>query len=361
MRNMSYYQLSNEKNAFNNVLDLVFVNEIGDFDMEVDKARIIGRNQQDPAHVPYEITFTYCKKDTSMKNRKTQVVCYKSGHYERMRQQLEQINFQHEINSRDIDSAMSFFHSTMETLVINNVPTKTITLNDNKPVWWNKRLQRLKNRRDKLYKRRHYNVAAKNHYEDVMREFDDLSEKTFQRYIDNVQADMALNPAEFRNFVKVNRKSTSSYPTEMYLHETNGSTPNQIVDLFADFFESSYVPDDLNWSFEDVYQTPLSYEEIDVSLHDIETAIHLLKWKGGLGPDAISPFVIKMCAESLTWPLWLLFQKMFEGGRIPSALKTARVVPVFKKGSRKNIENYKIVIITSAILKIFQMSMKKCN
>lgn len=65
-----------------------------------------------------------------------------------------------------------------------------------------------------------------------------------------------------------------------------------------------------------------------------------------------------MCADSIVWPLWLLFQKTFDSGIIPKKLKTSRVVPVFKKGDAKDIGNYRIIAISSIILKIFERAIK---
>lgn len=88
MSDLSFYQLSNITNKFNNVLDLVFVNELGDVALSIDKTKIIGSMQQDVAHVPYEILFEYCKKSTSMNIIKKEVICYKIANYERVKEQL---------------------------------------------------------------------------------------------------------------------------------------------------------------------------------------------------------------------------------------------------------------------------------
>lgn len=95
------------------------------------------------------------------------VICYRQGNYEKICRILEGINFQHEINNRSIDSAFEFFHSTMESLVTNNIPRRTITINPNRPVWWTRKLQQLKNRRDKLYKRKKFN-RDNSEYESVL-------------------------------------------------------------------------------------------------------------------------------------------------------------------------------------------------
>lgn len=355
MHEMSFYQLSNVKNKYGNVLDLVYISELGDVDMQVDKSKLIEEVQQDPAHVPYEIVFEYCKAATTNIVMK-EIICYKLGNYERLNQQIDGINFQHEINNRDIESAFEFVSSKITELVTNNVPKRMIRVNVNKPVWWNKDLQKLKNRRDKLFKRSKKGLEI-SEYERVLNEFDDLTSKSYQRYIDEVQANMKMNPTEFWKFAKLRNKQ-SSYPVDMYWGNKVGNTHDQIVELFADFFESNYVMDDQHWDFDDVYCIPETYSEVEVSLFDIERAIYALKWRGGVGPDGLSPYVFKMCVESLVWPLWLLFKKTFDSKYIPEKMKLSRVVPVFKKGTKKNIENYRVIVINSVILNIFQRAVK---
>jgi len=48
---------------------------------------------------------------------------------------------------------LSFF-ITLTSLIENNVPRVTVKNNANKPKWWTSELQRLKNRRDKLFKQK---------------------------------------------------------------------------------------------------------------------------------------------------------------------------------------------------------------
>lgn len=238
MQELSFFQLSNIKNKFGNVLDLVFVNELGDVEVAVDKSKIIGAIQQDVAHVPYEISLEYCEKQTSMNCIEKEIICYKIGDYKRVMEELDRINFTSEFNERDVDSAFDFFYSTINRLVESNVPTKKIFVNLNKPEWWTKKLQQLKNRRDKLYKRNRNGTE----YAAVLTEFDELSSILFDQYIDDVQDESETDPAAFWKFAKLNGKS-SSYPSEMQFKERNGQSPDEIVELFAEFFEKNYVAD----------------------------------------------------------------------------------------------------------------------
>lgn len=53
-----------------------------------------------------------------------------------------------------------------------------------------------------------------------------------------------------------------------------------------------------------------------------------------------------------------MYQKTFDDGCIPTALKLSRVVPVYKKGDKNDVSNYRVVAISSVILKIFEIAVK---
>ena len=76
------------------------------------------------------------------------------------------------------------------------------------------------------------------------------------------------------------------------------------------------------------------------------------------GPDGIHGKILKNCAVSLAYPLSLMFKLSYNTGCIPSEWKLAHVVPVHKKGSKENIENYRPISLTSLIMKTFERVLK---
>ena len=60
-------------------------------------------------------------------------------------------------------------------------------------------------------------------------------------------------------------------------------------------------------------------------------------------PLDISPFVLKNCRRALADPLAVLLNHCFYIGEIPSAWKKAHVVPIFKKGDKSLVCNYRPV------------------
>lgn len=272
--------------------------------------------------------------------------------------QLDAINFQHEFNGRDADSAYEFFISTMKRLIEQNVPKVTIKKYTNKPEWWSPELQRLKNRRDKSSKRRN-GVGSMVEYEAAQKAFSDENDRRHSEYIRLKQENIKSNPAEFWKFAKLTG-GVERYPVEMHYGNRTGKSTEQIVDLFADYFESLYAHDETIWKFDDIYDPILGAEEISISLFDIEAAIHSLDWKSGARPDEIKPLVIKKCASTVAWPVWLLYQKCFDTGKIATRSKTSRIVPVYKrKGDKADIKNYRVIAIQSVVMKIHEMAVKR--
>ena len=64
--------------------------------------------------------------------------------------------------------------------------------------------------------------------------------------------------------------------------------------------------------------------------------------------------VLKHCAFGLAFPLSKLFRVSYYTGIIPVEWKLANVVPVHKKGSKSDVENYRPISLTCLIMKVFE-------
>ena len=64
--------------------------------------------------------------------------------------------------------------------------------------------------------------------------------------------------------------------------------------------------------------------------------------------------MLKLCDESIYKPLNLIFKSCLETGQFPSDWKKANVVPVFKKGDKQLLKNYRPISLLPIIGKIFE-------
>ena len=76
------------------------------------------------------------------------------------------------------------------------------------------------------------------------------------------------------------------------------------------------------------------------------------------GPDNLSPNLLINLADSLMYPLAIIFQLSFDKGEVPRDWRIAHVMPIYKKGSKSKVENYRPVSLTSVICKVMESIVK---
>ena len=62
----------------------------------------------------------------------------------------------------------------------------------------------------------------------------------------------------------------------------------------------------------------------------------------------------KITAPAIAGSLNHLFNLSFARGEIPQEWKTAKVTPIFKVGSKMNIENYRPISVLPLVVKVFE-------
>ena len=77
------------------------------------------------------------------------------------------------------------------------------------------------------------------------------------------------------------------------------------------------------------------------------------------GRDDHYPRILKHCSNSLASPLCTLFNTSFKCGKIPDDCKLANVIPLYKKGTKDKVANYRPVSVTSIASKIHEKIVRK--
>ena len=90
--------------------------------------------------------------------------------------------------------------------------------------------------------------------------------------------------------------------------------------------------------------------------HEIDSLIQSLKLKRMNDEDDIPPFFLRLAKNTLSFPLAFMinFPHSFSLGIFPKILKTAKALPILKKGNAKNISNYRPISFLPSILKIYE-------
>ena len=167
--------------------------------------------------------------------------------------------------------------------------------------------------------------------------------------------DPALITKKFWSHVKSHSKS-NRIPECMNLNSRYRSQPLEKAELFNGFFcdqfsEASEYNVDVNWSNNNIFEIDFCHRKIGKLLSNINP-------NKASGPDGIHGKILKHCAVSLAYPLSLMFKISYNTGCIPRDWKLAHVVPVHKKGSKNNIENYRPISLTSLVMKTYEYSLE---
>ena len=71
-------------------------------------------------------------------------------------------------------------------------------------------------------------------------------------------------------------------------------------------------------------------------------------------PDGISPRLVKETAHQIAPSLSTLFNRSLDSGSLPEEWKLANIIPVFKKGDKSFVENYRPISLLCVVSKVFE-------
>ncbi|GAB0183026.1 hypothetical protein GRJ2_000767900 [Grus japonensis] len=77
----------------------------------------------------------------------------------------------------------------------------------------------------------------------------------------------------------------------------------------------------------------------------VSDLLHHLDTHKSMGLDGIYPRVLKELVEVLIKPLSIMYQQSWLPGDVPVDWKLANVMPIYKKGQKEDLENYRLTSV----------------
>ncbi|CAJ0960820.1 unnamed protein product [Ranitomeya imitator] len=87
---------------------------------------------------------------------------------------------------------------------------------------------------------------------------------------------------------------------------------------------------------------------------EVRRHLNITKIDKSPGPDGIHPRVLQELSTVIDRPLFLIFKDSIITGSVPQDWRIANVVPIFKKGTKTELGNYRPVSLTSTVGKILE-------
>ena len=150
-----------------------------------------------------------------------------------------------------------------------------------------------------------------------------------------------------------------SVPTALYLDNGDTITNSYIANTFNNYFAYIAETTEKNIKYSQKHFSDYLSNESSSTIFlqptdkgKIANIISSLNSNKASGPNSIPHRILFLLKNEILNQLSDLFNLSFTTGVFPSVLKTAKVVPIFKKDSKLNYSNYRPISLLSNIEKI---------
>ncbi|XP_058026110.1 uncharacterized protein LOC131191710 [Ahaetulla prasina] len=92
---------------------------------------------------------------------------------------------------------------------------------------------------------------------------------------------------------------------------------------------------------------PLGSQPLVITEKEVQDLFHRQKPGKAPGPDKITPSCLQVCADQLAPIFTRIFYKSLEMCYVPSCFKRSTIIPVLKKPTIKELNNYRPIALTS--------------
>lgn len=353
---MSLFQVSAVVNPMNRALDLVLSDSPNDIEfMQCDPI-----SKLDILHPPLLFSFAY--KILPPKNQPNQrIFNFKKCNFVDLNAYLSNVDWSSVTSATDIDSIVTEFYKILFHAFDLFVPTVSRKF-DSTHAWFTSDLRKLKNRKNYLHKKlkRKYDAEIHSEYCIVKKRLLAETNVAYNNYISTLKQSFKKDPKQFWSYIDSKRK-VKGFPKVMEFEDQSSDSNDGICELFASFFEGVYKTDNCqkNPEYTNINRFNITIDLPIVSPDDISSIADNLKNSCSPGPDDVPPIILKYCSNSLKNILSFIFNKSLQLQRFPSIWKISNIIPLFQKGARQKISNYRGIAKISALPKLFEAIVTK--
>ena len=287
--------------------------------------------------------------------KSTQSFAYSRDRIMQCKKDLNSYDWFSELCALDLDNAAERFSNILQSIVEEHC-RKNNSRNPRKQKL-DKKLRNLKSRVNKalsIWKQDKTSQTKKDKYIRLRRDFRTEIKRLQWAEINKMLAE--TNPKKlWCNIRKVTNNEKRNVDSKINIECTRG---NSVEEEFNDFFTNVATRTQAQIPFVDA--DPLA------SVKDSHTTLTLrklnrnelleifkgLKPKTSYGFDNLSSKVIKLLRFEILTPMKILSDKMIEESKFPSIWKRAKVIPLYKKGDKTDVNNYRPISLLPSLSKI---------
>ena len=164
----------------------------------------------------------------------------------------------------------------------------------------------------------------------------------------------------------IRSKSKSSHINQIQIENQTINDPKQMANAFNNFFAN--VGPNTDKEIPKTPKSPLSFLKDRVinnfffkstTIPEVMTIVLQLDETKSAGPSDVPINVLRVAAPIIVPHLVHIFNLSFATGIFPDLMKLAKVIPIFKTGSKLLVNNYRPISLLSVFSKIFEKLVHK--
>ena len=317
---LGLFQINSIPNTFGKLLDLVFVDQPEDFNISRLKPLL---TPEDNYHPTLEINLYVEIRPSFNSNNNLMVFDFRKADFSKLNELFLSEKWFDYIpfncgNPQIIEDNVSHFYKVLYKCFKMAIPMIKKE-NTHGPPWNTKHLCKLKNIKNKHYKKYTKSGLSTDYmkYSISRSIYNSENVKCYKNYLSKMKETFKSNPKYFYKFVNSKRRVTG-YPSLMKFGDKESSEVSAICDMFATFFSSTYSSksyDEGDYPYP-IPEAPLiNCPVLDTS--SVMRSVQNLKYSYTYGPDGVPSCILMNCLSPLITPLTYLFNLSLSNGYFP--------------------------------------------
>ena len=277
------------------------------------------------------------------------VLDFRNGNFTMFREMLNEIDWDKEFEDQNCFMMWECLKKILMNIQSVCFKDRPIRKSKRKPIWWNREISEKIKAKHRSYKT----------FKDGSREEDLVTYRNIRNELNQVvrrakrvaEINMARNsnkdPKKFFSFYKFKSKNSTIGPVK--ISDKVVSSDVELVNIFNTYFVSKFTEERLDNSFEnEISGIHIQNRLLDLEfeVQEIEYLLNNIDPSKAAGPDGIYGRILKEGSSSIARALYLIFKRSIKFGEVPEEWKLAYVVPIYKKGSKGDLGNYRPVSLT---------------
>lgn len=257
--------------------------------------------------------------------------------------------------SHCLEDLWSIFRNKITNLIDTFVPSRIIRQKRKQKPWFNIEIRKLVRRARCAYRRVSRDGCPINlqRLKEINYTLKLSIRKAKKLFFSRLNDDLKRNPKVFWNYVKTSRKDDISIP---YLNVNNTiiKSDAEKAECFNSYFKSVFSQETTSDESPVSVISGNTMADIEIDVNGITCLLREMNTSKATGPDGLPSIVLCKCRDIIAQYLCLMFKISLETGAVPHDWKVANVIPVFKSGDKKLVENYRPISLTSISCKLLE-------